>query len=81
MLVVTRKKDGKLIIGNEIEIQVLRISGNSVRLGINAPTHISVYRSEVFEAIKKENPAAAVSQLPPKSSAAAASSQTPGKSK
>ena len=42
MLVVTRKKDEKLIIGNEIEIQVLRIGRDNVRLGIKAPAHISI---------------------------------------
>src|SRR5262249_690313 len=55
MLVVTRKKDEKLIIGNEIEIQVLRIGRDNVRLGIKAPTHISIYRYEIYEAIKQEN--------------------------
>ena len=52
MLVVTRKKDEKLIIGNEIEIQVLRIGRDNVRLGIKAPAHISIYRYEIYEAIK-----------------------------
>ena len=52
MLVVTRKKDEKLIIGNEIEIQVLRIGRDNVRLGIKAPSHISIYRYEIYEAIK-----------------------------
>ena len=55
MLVVTRKKDEKLIIGNEIEIQVLRIGRDNVRLGIKAPSHISIYRYEIYEAIKQEN--------------------------
>jgi carbon storage regulator len=48
MLVVTRKKDEKLIIGNEIEIQVLRIGRDNVRLGIKAPAHISIYRYEIY---------------------------------
>jgi carbon storage regulator len=64
MLVVTRKKDEKLIIGNEIEIQVLRIGRDNVRLGIKAPTHISIYRYEIYEAIKSENVAAVTSQIP-----------------
>ena len=66
MLVVTRKKDEKLIIGNEIEIQVLRIGRDNVRLGIKAPTHISIYRYEIYEAIKQENLAAVKSQIPDK---------------
>jgi carbon storage regulator len=66
MLVVTRKKDEKLIIGNEIEIQVLRIGRDNVRLGIKAPSHISIYRYEIYEAIKKENVTATQSQIPDK---------------
>jgi len=62
MLVVTRKKDEKLIIGNEIEIQVLRIGRDNVRLGIKAPAHISIYRYEIYEAIKNENVSAVTSQ-------------------
>jgi len=60
MLVVARKKDGKLTIDNEIEIQVLRINGNSVRLGIKAPAHIPIHRSEASEPVKKK--AASASQ-------------------
>ena len=66
MLVVTRKKDEKLIIGNEIEIQVLRIGRDNVRLGIKAPAHISIYRYEIYEAIKQENGASVQSQIPDK---------------
>ena len=66
MLVVTRKKDEKLIIGNEIEIQVLRIGRDNVRLGIKAPAHISIYRNEIYEAIKQENVTAVKSQIPDK---------------
>ena len=66
MLVVTRKKDEKLIIGNEIEIQVLRIGRDNVRLGIKAPSHISIYRYEIYEAIKQENVTAVKSQIPDK---------------
>jgi carbon storage regulator len=66
MLVVTRKKDEKLIIGNEIEIQVLRIGRDNVRLGIKAPSHISIYRYEIYEAIKEENVTAVKSQIPDK---------------
>jgi len=64
MLVVTRKKDEKLIIGNEIEIQVLRIGRDNVRLGIKAPAHISIYRQEIYEAIKNQNVSAVTSQIP-----------------
>lgn len=66
MLVVTRKRDEKLIIGNEIEIQVLRIGRDNVRLGIKAPPHISIYRHEIYEMIKQENDSAVKSQIPDK---------------
>jgi carbon storage regulator len=66
MLVVTRKKDERLIIGNEIEIQVLRIDRGNVRIGIKAPSHISIYRYEIYEAIKNENVSSVESQIPDK---------------
>ena len=66
MLVVTRKRDERLIIGNEIEIQVLRIGRDNVRLGIKAPAHISIYRHEIYEAIKNQNVSAVESQIPEK---------------
>jgi carbon storage regulator len=53
MLVVTRKKDEKLIIGDDIEVQVLRIGRENVRLGIKAPSDVSIYRYEIFEAIRR----------------------------
>lgn len=58
MLVVSRKEDESIIIGNEIEIIVVRIDKNNVRIGIKAPRHISVHRKEVFEEIREENLAA-----------------------
>jgi carbon storage regulator len=62
MLVVTRKKDEKLMIGNEIEVQVLKIGKNSVRIGIRAPQSVSVHRFEVYEDILATNIAATKSQ-------------------
>jgi carbon storage regulator len=47
------------MIGDDIEITVVDIRGDKVRLGINAPTEIPVHRKEVYEAIKRENRAAA----------------------
>ena len=64
MLVVTRKKDEKLMIGNEIEVQVLKIGKNSVRIGIRAPQSVSVHRFEVYENILATNIAATKSQPP-----------------
>jgi len=64
MLVFTRKRDESLIIGTDIEITILNISSGNVKVGINAPRHISVHRQEVYEAIKRENLAAAQSRVP-----------------
>lgn len=55
MLVLSRKKDEKIIIGDSISIMVIDIRGDKVRLGIDAPREISVHRREVYEAIKKEH--------------------------
>lgn len=55
MLVLTRQRDETIMIGDEIEITVVEIRGDRVRLGITAPTRIAVHRKEVYEAIKAEN--------------------------
>ncbi len=54
MLVLSRQRDETIMIGDEIEITVVDIRGEKVRLGINAPPHIPVHRKEVYEAIKRE---------------------------
>ena len=55
MLVLTRKPDQSIMVGNDIEITVLEVRGEQVRLGIRAPRSITVHRKEVFEQIKQEN--------------------------
>lgn len=52
MLVLTRKADQKIIIGEEIEITIVRVRGNAVRLGINAPREVSVVRGELDRKIR-----------------------------
>ena len=59
MLVLSRQKDQTIMIGDNIEITVVDIRGDKVRLGINAPAKIPVHRKEVYEAIHKENREAA----------------------
>lgn len=54
MLVLSRKKDEKIIIGDDIIIMVIEIRGDKVRLGIEAPKEISVHREEVYEAIQRD---------------------------
>jgi len=59
MLVLSRKRDESIMIGDDIEITVVEVRGETVRLGLTAPKSIAVYRKEVYEAIQRENVAAA----------------------
>jgi len=59
MLVLSRQRDETIMIGDEIEISIVDIRGDKVRLGINAPTRIAVHRKEVYDAIRRENTQAA----------------------
>ncbi|HAA52907.1 MAG TPA: carbon storage regulator [Planctomycetaceae bacterium] len=54
MLVLSRKRDERIMIGEEISLLVVDIRGDKVRLGIEAPPNVSVHRQEVFEAIQRE---------------------------
>lgn len=58
MLALTRKKGESLIINNNIEITVLEIRGDQIKLGISAPREVSIYRKEVYLQIQEENKAA-----------------------
>ena len=55
MLVLSRQRDEAIIIGDEVEITIVDIRGDKVRLGITAPTRITVHRKEVYTAIMQEN--------------------------
>ena len=55
MLVLSRQRDETIMIGDDIEITIVDIRGDKVRLGITAPTTIPVHRKEVYEAIQREN--------------------------
>ena len=59
MLVLSRQRDETIMIGDDVEITVVDIRGDKVRLGITAPRHIQVHRKEVYEAIRRENERAA----------------------
>ena len=54
MLILTRKDNESLFIGDEIEITVLGVKSNQVRIGINAPKDIDVHREEVYRRIKND---------------------------
>jgi carbon storage regulator len=55
MLVLSRRKGEKIVVGNEIFIEILSVSGEGVRLGITAPTETSIHRHEVFVEIQEAN--------------------------
>ena len=63
MLVLTRKNNESIIIGDNIEISIVDISTNSVRIGIKAPPSISIHRKEIFDLIQKENIMASKSKI------------------
>ena len=63
MLVLARQRDETIMIGDDIEVTVVDIRGDKVRLGINAPKEIGVHRKEIYDSIRRENRAA--SQVKP----------------
>jgi len=60
MLVLSRQRDETIMIGDDIEITIVDIRGDKVRLGITAPNRIAVHRKEVYESITRENRQAAM---------------------
>jgi carbon storage regulator len=55
MLILTRKLGEQIAIGDDIIVKLLEIKGNQVRLGVEAPRHISIHRQEIYERIRSEN--------------------------
>jgi carbon storage regulator len=55
VLVLTRKPGQSIMIGDGVEVQVLSVAGEKVRLGITAPRDVSIFRNEVYERIESEN--------------------------
>lgn len=55
MLVLTRKPNESIMIGNDIEITILAIEGEQIKLGINAPKNVEIHRKEVYLSIQQEN--------------------------
>jgi len=63
LLIITRRPGEKIMLGDEIVIEVIEVSGSSVRVGIAAPKSVPVYREEIWRAVKDENEAAAALDL------------------
>jgi len=61
MLILSRKINEKIMIGDDISVSIIEIRGDQVRIGVDAPKAVKVFRQEVFDAIKAENKAAAES--------------------
>ncbi|MCI0362817.1 MAG: carbon storage regulator CsrA [Phycisphaerales bacterium] len=59
MLVLSRQRDETIMIGDDIELTIVDIRGDKVRIGIKAPADVAVHRKEVYDAIKRENEQAA----------------------
>lgn len=60
MLVLTRKPRQQIMIGNDIIVNVVEVQGDNVRIAIEAPREIKIYRGEIYRAIQEENQKAAV---------------------
>ena len=63
MLALARKLNQSIVIGNNIEITLLEIKGDQIKLGINAPKSVPIYRKEIYEKIQEENKKAAQAKI------------------
>ena len=59
MLMMTRRAGQKIVLGEDITIEVVEVAGNTVRIGVNAPRSVPVYRVVIWTAVRAENEAAA----------------------
>jgi len=65
MLVLTRKLNESIMVGDDVKITIVDIKGDQVKLGITAPKQVAVHREEVYQEIQKENQLAAYSKVNP----------------
>ncbi|MDI9508276.1 MAG: carbon storage regulator CsrA [Clostridiales bacterium] len=63
MLALSRKVNESIIIGNDIEITILEIKGDQIKIGINAPKSVPIYRKELYLQIQESNKEAASSEI------------------
>ena len=54
MLILTRRVNEKLMVGDDVTVTVLSISGNQVRIGVTAPRHVPVHREEIYDKVKRQ---------------------------
>jgi carbon storage regulator len=59
VLIITRRPGERIMLGDDVRIHIMEIVGNSVRVGVEAPRSVPVYREEIWTAVKEENQAAA----------------------
>jgi carbon storage regulator len=59
MLIITRRAGEKVMLGDDVVVEVIEVVGNTVRIGIQAPRSVPVYREEIWDAVRAENRAAA----------------------
>jgi len=59
MLIITRRPGEKIMLGDDTVVEVIEVSGSTVRIGIDAPRSVPVYREEIWRSVKEENAAAA----------------------
>ena len=62
MLIITRRPGERIMLGDDTRIHIMEIVGNNVRVGVEAPRSIPVYREEIWTAVKEENEAAAAAE-------------------
>jgi carbon storage regulator len=55
MLILTRKKGESIVISNNIEVSIVEVNGDQIKIGINAPRDVEIFRKEVFQIIKEQN--------------------------
>ena len=63
MLVLTRKAGESIMLGDDIELKIISVEGDQVKIGIDAPRSVKVYRTEIYKAIQEENKAALDSSI------------------
>ena len=61
MLILSRKTNEKIIIGNDITVSIIEVRGDQVKIGVEAPRTVKVYRQEIYQAIQSENKEAVIS--------------------